>query len=89
MAFTFNWAGIRPSSVQVSDRSQQTRSDAVAWGNALRGLERRQADSEYADMLKEYKPYDEAGVNNELKQLTAELARLKQRNAEIEAQLGG
>jgi hypothetical protein len=40
-------------------------------------------------MLKEYKPYDEAGVNNELKQLTAELARLKQRNAEIEAQLGG
>lgn len=88
MAFTFNWAGIRPTPIQVSDRSQ-TRSDAAAWGNALRGLERRQADSEYADMLKEYKPYDEAGVNNELKQLTAELARLKQRNAEIEAQLGG
>lgn len=80
MGFTFNWAGVNVPQIQGGSRNyQQTiRSDAQAAGNMVRGYEQRKAAQEYADIL--------GGNANEVASIKAEIARLEQRNAELEAQ---
>lgn len=91
MAFTFNWTGVQGvRDIPVKDRDAQIRSDAAAWGNAVKGYRNYQANQEYKKLLEEY---NQAGNGEELSaslaQLMNELQRLKARNAEIKAQLGG
>lgn len=79
MSFTFNWAGVQGvTPVQVKDRDMTVRSDAAAWGSALRGYERRKADEEYAGIL------DKQRRVNEIK---ARIQQLESRNAEIRSQM--
>ena len=81
MAFTFNWArGQSIPTIKGGDRSyQQTiRNDAANWGSALRGYETRKANQEYADML--------GGNVSEIAAITAEIAALEKRNAELASQ---
>lgn len=93
MAFTFNWTGVQGvKDLTPKDRDQQIRSDAAAWGNALKGYDRYQADKEYKKLLEEYNkpdPWGEQNPNESLASLMNELQQLKARNAEIKAQLGG
>lgn len=93
MAFTFNWAGVQGvKDLTPKDRDQQIRSDAAAWGSALKGYDRYQADKEYKNLLEEYNkpdPWGEQNPNETLASLMNELQQLKARNAEIKAQLGG
>lgn len=90
MAFTFNWAGVSGiQHITPKDRDQQIRSDAAAYGAALKGFERYRADKEYAQLLDEFNKQEGSNPSEELATLMAELQRLKQRNAEIQAQLGG
>lgn len=81
MGFSFNWAGVNVPQIQGGSRNyQQTiRSDAQAAGNMVRGYEQRKAAQEYADIL--------GGNANEVASIKAEIARLEQRNAELEAQV--
>ncbi len=81
MAFTFNWArGQSVPTIKGGDRSYQDtiRKDASNWGNALRGYETRQANQEYADML--------GGNAGDIAAIKAEIARLEQRNVELQQQ---
>lgn len=90
MAFTFNWAGVQGvKDLTPKDRDQQIRSDAAAWGSALKGYERYQADNEYKKLLEEYNQSGSENLNESLAALMNELQQLKARNAEIKAQLGG
>ena len=90
MAFTFNWAGVQGvKDLTPKDRDQQIRSDAAAWGNALKGYDRYQADKEYKKLLEEYNQIGSEDLNGSLAALMNELQQLKARNAEIKAQLGG
>lgn len=90
MAFTFNWAGVQGvKDLTPKDRDQQIRSDAAAWGNALKGYDRYQADKEYKKLLEEYNQNGSEDLNGSLAALMNELQQLKARNAEIKAQLGG
>lgn len=83
MAFTFNWAGVSGiKDMTPKDRDQQIRTDAAAYGAALKGYERYQADKEYAQMLE--------GRNASAKRVSEiqqEIARLEQRNNFIDQQL--
>ena len=83
MAFTFNWAGVSGiQPITPKDRDQQMRSDAAAYGAALKGYERYQADQEYAKLLE--------GRNSSVKRVSEiqqEIARLEQRNSFIDQQL--
>lgn len=87
MSFTFNWTGTSIPTIQGNkdwkDRIMKAGGDL---GTAVRGYERKQADTEYADMLNEYSAPENA---TKLLQLKAEIARLEKRNEEIKAQLGG
>lgn len=80
MGFTFNWAGVNVPQIQGGSRNYQQaiRSDAQAAGNMVRGYEQRKAAQEYADIL--------GGNASEVASIKAEIARLEQRNAELEAQ---
>lgn len=90
MAFTFNWAGVQGvKDLTPKDRDQQIRSDAAAWGSALKGYDRYQADKEYKKLLEEYNQSGSENLNESLAALMNELQQLKARNAEIKAQLGG
>ena len=90
MAFTFNWAGVQGvKDLTPKDRDQQIRSDAAAWGSALKGYDRYQADKEYKKLLEEYNQSGSENLNESLAALINELQQLKARNAEIKAQLGG
>lgn len=90
MAFTFNWAGVQGvKDLTPKDRDQQIRSDAAAWGSALKGYDRYQADKEYKKLLEEYNQNGSEDLNGSLASLMNELQQLKARNAEIKAQLGG
>lgn len=90
MAFTFNWAGVQGvKDLTPKDRDQQIRSDAAAWGSALKGYDRYQADKEYKKLLEEYNQSGSEDLNSSLAALMNELQQLKARNAEIKAQLGG
>lgn len=90
MAFTFNWAGVQGvKDLTPKDRDQQIRSDAAAWGSALKGYDRYQADKEYKKLLEEYNQSGGEDLNGSLAALMNELQQLKARNAEIKAQLGG
>lgn len=90
MAFTFNWAGVQGvKDLTPKDRDQQIRSDAAAWGSALKGYDRYQADKEYKKLLEEYNQSGGENLNESLASLMNELQQLKARNAEIKAQLGG
>lgn len=90
MAFTFNWAGVQGvKDLTPKDRDQQIRSDAAAWGSALKGYDRYQADKEYKKLLEEYNQSGGENLNESLAALMNELQQLKARNAEIKAQLGG
>lgn len=90
MAFTFNWAGVQGvKDLTPKDRDQQIRSDAAAWGSALKGYDRYQADKEYKKLLEEYNQSGSEDLNGSLASLMNELQQLKARNAEIKAQLGG
>lgn len=90
MAFTFNWAGVQGvKDLTPKDRDQQIRSDAAAWGSALKGYDRYQADKEYKKLLEEYNQSGGEDLNGSLASLMNELQQLKARNAEIKAQLGG
>ena len=90
MAFTFNWTGVQGvKDLTPKDRDQQIRSDAAAWGSALKGYDRYQADKEYKKLLEEYNQSGSDNLNESLASLMNELQQLKARNAEIKAQLGG
>lgn len=90
MAFTFNWTGVQGvKDLTPKDRDQQIRSDAAAWGSALKGYDRYQADKEYKKLLEEYNKNGSEDLNGSLAALMNELQQLKARNAEIKAQLGG
>lgn len=90
MAFTFNWTGVQGvKDLTPKDRDQQIRSDAAAWGSALKGYDRYQADKEYKKLLEEYNQSGGENLNESLASLMNELQQLKARNAEIKAQLGG
>lgn len=90
MAFTFNWAGVQGiKDLTPKDRDQQIRSDAAAWGSALKGYDRYRADKEYKKLLEEYNKSGSGNLNESLATLMNELQQLKARNAEIKAQLGG
>lgn len=89
MAFTFNWAGVQGIRDMTPTRQSNVRTDAANWGNFVKGYEQNKANKEYADMLENYQAFDESASNTKLAKLMSELASLKKRNAEIEAQLGG
>lgn len=84
MAFSFNWAGVNIQPIQPKDTMEQARIDAANIGSALRGYEIRQANREYADIIK--------GRNDSLTrmdEISNRIAQLQRRNEEIRSQLAG
>lgn len=84
MAFSFNWAGLNVPQIQPKDTMEQARVDAANIGSALRGYEIRQANREYADIIK--------GRNDALTrmdEISNRIAQLQRRNEEIRSQLAG
>ena len=85
MSFSFNWAGVTVPQGQRRDTMDRAVQAAGSLGQAARGYWRHKADTEYGDMLKDYR---EGGSSGKAESLKAELQMLRQRNAEIAAQLG-
>lgn len=85
MSFTFNWAGITVPQGQRRDTMDRSVQAAGMYGQAVKGYRKNAANSEYSDMLKDYRTGAPA---EEVAALKAELQQLRQRNAEIAAQLG-
>ena len=78
MAFSFNWSGVNVPTISVEKGNGAEA--AAMFGSAARGFEKRQADKEYADLLK--------GAQNNDAEIMAEIQRLETRNAEIRKMLG-
>lgn len=86
MSFSFNWAGFTVPQVQRKQDSMDRSVQAAGMlGQAVKGYRKNVANSEYSDLLKEYGNGDPSIKEAELRK---ELQQLKQRNAEIAAQLG-
>lgn len=86
MGFSFSWAGLNVP--RVESRNQATldnlNKDAANLGKAARGWQNSIYDEEYAGMAE--------GRNGALKrmdEISAQIARLERRNAEIRQQLQG
>lgn len=84
-SFSFNWAGVSVPQGQRRDTMDRAVQAAGSLGQAARGYWRHTANDKYAGMLKEYR---EGGSTERIAALKQELQQLRQRNAEIAAQLG-
>lgn len=82
MAFTFNWTGFSTPEIRggSNDYQRTIREDSSNFGGALRGYEVKKANQEYADIL------DKKG---RISTISARIAQLEQRNAELRSQLQG
>ena len=82
MAFTFNWTGFSTPEIRggSNDYQRTIREDSSNFGGALRGYEVKKANQEYADIL------DKKGKSSTI---SARIAQLEQRNAELRSQLQG
>ena len=82
MAFTFNWTGFSTPEIRGGNNDYQRtiREDSSNFGGALRGYEVKKANQEYADIL------DKKG---RISTISARIAQLEQRNAELRSQLQG
>lgn len=84
MAFTFNWAGLKPQQITPYDNSANLRADMENLGKGMWGMQKRAADTEYAKMLEE-----RSGAMTKMDEIVAEISRLEARNEEIRAKLSG
>lgn len=82
MAFTFNWTGFSTPEIRggSNDYQRTIREDSSNFGGALRGYEIKKANQEYADIL---------DSKAKIQTITARIAQLEQRNAELRNQLQG
>ena len=82
MAFTFNWTGFSTPEIRggSNDYQRTIREDSSNFGGALRGYEVKKANQEYADIL---------DSKAKIQTISARIAQLEQRNAELRSQLQG
>ena len=82
MAFTFNWTGFATPEIRggSNDYQRTIREDSSNFGGALRGYEVKKANQEYADIL---------DSKAKIQTISARIAQLEQRNAELRSQLQG
>lgn len=89
MSFSFNWAGLNVPNVTYT-KAIDDADFGKNLGLAARGIENRMAAKKYADKIDEYRMGQNAqsGTNrSRIAEIKAEIARLKQENAEIDATL--
>lgn len=80
MAFSFNWAGLTAPRVDpIKDEVDMNRVGENL-GKGLRGYRTREGWKEYADMIR-----GAQGAPSEIADIEAEIARLQDRNAELQA----
>lgn len=87
MAFSFNWAGLSVPQVNVTQPAI-TSEDFRAMGTAARGYKNRQAASEFADKIDNYRRgifADKQANQKRIAEIEAEIARLEQENAQLSA----
>lgn len=80
MAFSFNWAGLTAPRVDPIRDDVDTIKVGDNLGKALRGHNTREGWEEYADMIR-----GAQGAHDEITAIEAEIARLQDRNAELQA----
>lgn len=87
MAFSFNWAGLSVPQVNVTQPAV-TNEDFRAMGTAARGYKNRQAASEFANKIDNYRRgifADKQANQKRIAEIEAEIARLEQENAQLSA----
>lgn len=87
MAFSFNWAGLSMPQVNVTQPAV-TNEDFRAMGVAARDYKNRQAASEFANKIDNYRRgifADQQGNQKRIAEIEAEIARLEQENAQLSA----
>lgn len=85
MAFSFNWAGLSVPQVNVTQPAV-TNEDFRAMGVAARGYKNRQAASEFANKIDNYRRgifADKQANQKRIAEIEAEIARLEQENAQL------
>ena len=80
MAFSFNWAGLTAPRVDPIRDDVDMIKVGDNLGKALRGHKTREGWEEYADMIR-----GAQGAPSEIAEIEAEIARLQDRNAELQA----
>lgn len=80
MAFSFNWAGLTAPRVDTIRDDVDMIKVGDNLGKALRGHKTREGWEEYADMIR-----GAQGAPSEIAEIEAEIARLQDRNAELQA----
>ena len=77
MGFSFNWSGITVPQANINyTGAENARRDADMLGRAARGYQTRQANEEYADLIR-----------NGVSKSNPRIAQLEARNAEIRARI--
>ena len=86
MGFSVNGAGLNVPQIKTYDSSANVRNDMQNIASAVRGYERKEANNQYADMIRDYSQTRDSSLA-EIDSIKAEISRLQARNEQIQAEL--
>lgn len=86
MGFSFNWAGLNVPQIKTYDSLANVRNDMQNIASGVRGYERKEANNQYADMIRDYSQTRDSSLA-EIDSIKAEISRLQARNEQIQAEL--